>query len=247
MDIIDDFFGFLFNIAYDICGNYILVIFIASCLIALIRSIKNIFQLWNQKNNALLYPSIQKIKRNKVLTDTEKADQINLLTSKSGKNMIINIVLNVILYFITISIFAVSLNPQEYVSDIDVQTKVGFLFFDDLFAKKFNIVIPLVCAMLTIIGNNFMIPRKYITKEKIKKTIINFIVETGITTLISIVSSQMYLLMYLTTSILTFIVSIIITPYKIKVGQICENARRLNDEEIEREKLAEESQNDIIN
>ena len=57
----------------------------------------------------------------------------------------------------------------------------------------------------------------------------------------------MYLLMYLTTSILTFIVSIIITPYKIKVGQMCENARRLNDEEIEREKLAEESQNDIIN
>ena len=242
MNIIDKFFGWIFSLIYNIVGDYIVIIIVAAIIVSAIRILKLIFQLWNQKENAILYPDIQKIKRDKALTDIEKAEKIDSITSKRGKFIVINTILSVLLYFITIAVFAVSLNPKEHIQGMIEETSLSFWFFEDLLKIEFNIIIPLICSALSAVGKNFLIPKKYLTPEKIKDIVLKFVLETATLSLISLIAAHTYLLLQLLIAIMVFVASIVLTPFKIKVGNVCEESRKINEEEIQKENSLKEAQ-----
>lgn len=207
------FFSSLLNILYDKTENFIGMLFFITLFLFIVKTI--VFYLNYKKNiaNIRLYPKIREIK-DKHLPPEEEAEEIYKISPFSIVTLLpyaVTLLSSFLSFFLVIPM----IRPYQYLSSLSSDTIIPFLFYDNIFAKKFDVIMPLVLMAIDLLGYIF-VPSKR-KNSKVSSIVISVVTVAAINVLFSLFFSRCYFVYILFSRSFDFIYLLIKEPTYAKV------------------------------
>ena len=165
-----NFIGSIINNFYNIIGSYSLVLILVGCFVSIINIYPKIVKLKGYIQREKLYPQVEEIKKKNLPKDQEEMEIGKLFQLQNYNPILVNLP-NFIFGIFSIILFVVVLNPNKYIG-ISENFSESFLYYNNIFDKSFDIIIPLLIAIIQTISPLLGQPLKIIDK---KQTIMNFV------------------------------------------------------------------------
>ena len=166
-----NFIGNIINNLYNIIGNYTLVLILVGCFVSLINIYPKIVKLKGYIQREKLNPQVEEIKKKNLPKDQEEMEIGELFQSQNYNPILVNLP-NFIFGILSIMLFMVVLSPDIYIG-IPKNFSESFWYYDNIFEKSFDIIMPLLTAIIQTISPLLGQPLQIIDK---KQTITNFVV-----------------------------------------------------------------------
>lgn len=207
---------------YGGTGNLIISLFVGAFMLSTAKAVISFIKLKNKEVKVRHSISVEQIK-NMAISEDEKARRINALPV-SNINILVPLLCGIVRYYIAISIFFVARHPIESINGLTEGMSCGFLYMDNIFEKKLDIILPLASSILTVIGTNFLSPPGTISKKNI---LITMTINTLTITLLGMAATRTYLVVYVMSSAITCLFNMGMAPYKKKTY---EKVRKIQQE-----------------
>lgn len=205
--------GNLYNHIFTITDNLAFVFVLTGFILnTLFKSYPEFNKIKLYKLNKELESEITKIKNNN--DEGEASLKLNELYKKNGYSPSFNMAFGFILTVFYVFYFGIVLNIDKYINISELNK--SFLWYTDITQKGFDLYLPIIISLISVIALNMGKPLEMLRKE-VGNMIVSFISSLVVFALLSLITTKLYFVFFLGIMLSKLMIAFILIPARRKL------------------------------